>query len=979
MRSGREALGPLVAGVVALGAGVAIRRGPVTGPGAFWLAWVWGLVVLAGLAGWGRIAERLAGSRRLGWGMRGALGMAVAVVAGGFLNLAGVISPSLVLVFVAAGAGAAAWKDRTPEPGRRPRRPWEPAFVVGVLLATGLGLLQYSGSVCGTIDTTNERPPFDVHDDAQAYLVFPEKMLATGSLGADPFEPRRVLSLGGQSFLQTLILAARPVRTLHLLDEGIALLVLAALVAGSGRRLRVEPRLCLAAVLLLLTRPHLLMRGNTSALLTGVTLLLAWFLLELDRTPGSARHPGQWILTALLAAAACTVKSTFIALAVPFFLVLTAADLWRREERRRALAEAAAVAGLIGLFVAPWMIASWLSSGTPLYPVLGKGFVGAASNHGVPGVTGDFTVRTVDVARALWRHTFVLWPVAVLLFFVPDWRRRRPVTALVLAVMAAASLYVLAGDPNLNRSLDRYVFPVAMTGLLGTVLAAFEGTASRSPKRLSLAAAAGLVVAGLVFVHDAGRTLRMGDQVLINVWHGLRGEAYASPGEREAMARLEAAVPPGATLLETLAKPFLLDFRRNRVLLLSLPGFSSPPPGLPLGKGPEAVARYLEAQGIRYIAYGGVRRLQDLLNLTEADIEARYPRSRMRWVMLRSHEAYRRIVLGLALSRKVLYLDGRRVVLDLRTRESALDPRLVPDRTGFFADNGWTNGHGVLDGLDWPVPGGATVLRLELAHAHPDWRHPETLGITIVADGHTLQPVATAPGLLRFSLPPGLHRIHRLEILSSTFVPRERGIGNDGRTLGVPVARLVLEPPTGSGDQAGREVEQPPADLHHPCTSRRVEDTPHAPPEPDPLDQSHGPSNTTTRRDIPPPGSPSGDDNATRTLKDSVPCSQGRSGNTARPRGNTIPCPCPSFPPRAPREIPHPSKQLLAELAGLAEEDRRRGHSFSFSPPRSVEHPSADKTVPSSFRGTKDRGGRTPVAPRTEPGLPAPLPTITKA
>ncbi|NOZ78552.1 MAG: hypothetical protein GXP48_05125, partial [Acidobacteria bacterium] len=685
----RKILGPAAVAGMAFAAGVAIRHGARVGPASYVLGWIWGLVLLFAMIGWGRLLNRtLLAGRALGWGMRAALGLALTVIVGGVLNLAGVISPGAVLAYLAIGIGLVCWRARF-SPGA-PRRAWrrlagDPALIVGLILVAGFALIQYSSSVAGTIDTANARPAFDMHDDVEAYLVFPEKMLETGSIGREPFEARRVLSLGGQSFLDTMVLAARPVRALHLVDEGVALLVLLGLVLGAGRRLHLGPRLGILVLLLVLAMPHLPMRGNTSALLTGVALLLAWFLLEMERSgdaPG--RRFGEWVLLALPAAAACAVKSTFIPFAVPFFLLLTLADLASRGDRRRAIIEAGTTAGLIVAFVSPWMLSAYLSSGTPLYPVLGRGFLGAASNHGFPAVKGHFQLAAVDVIRAAWKHVFVLWPVAFLLVFVTDHRRRRPVIALGAASAAAAILYVLLGDPNLNHSLTRYVFPMLMLSLTGVELAVLEGAERLREHGLRLAAIAGVAVAAVFFMGAAAQARGMGDQMLVNIGRGVVGRPFVSQRERTTIEKLQRALPPKATVLATLRTPFLLDFARNRVLIMSLPGFSSPPPGLPIDGGAGgAVSRYLLAHGVRFIAYGGVRSVHDLLELTAFDIRARYPRSKMRWAMLTYHELFRKIILELAVSRKVLYADGRRVVLDLATRDHAVVPGAVPGRRGF--------------------------------------------------------------------------------------------------------------------------------------------------------------------------------------------------------------------------------------------------------------------------------------------------------
>ncbi len=75
--------------------------------------------------------------------------------------------------------------------------------------------------------------------------------------------------------------------------------------------------------------------------------------------------------------------------------------------------------------------------------------------------------------------------------------------------------------------------------------------------------------------------------------------------EQEAQSYLEmqSSIPHTALLLARLEKPFLLDFSRNPIFIVDSPGHASLPPGMPLFKGSEALAKYLTNQGIRYVAY----------------------------------------------------------------------------------------------------------------------------------------------------------------------------------------------------------------------------------------------------------------------------------------------------------------------------------------------------------------------------------------
>ena len=76
--------------------------------------------------------------------------------------------------------------------------------------------------------------PFNESDDLQSYFVFPQKMLQTGHQGADPYSERRIIaSLGGQWFLVAIALAHAPEPFAHLIEPGLGILLLLALICGS--------------------------------------------------------------------------------------------------------------------------------------------------------------------------------------------------------------------------------------------------------------------------------------------------------------------------------------------------------------------------------------------------------------------------------------------------------------------------------------------------------------------------------------------------------------------------------------------------------------------------------------------------------------------------------------------------------------------------------------------------------------------------
>ncbi|HEY3236753.1 MAG TPA: hypothetical protein VGJ84_18690, partial [Polyangiaceae bacterium] len=64
---------------------------------------------------------------------------------------------------------------------------------------------------------------------------------------------------------------------------------------------------------------------------------------------------------------------------------------------------------------------------------------------------------------------------------------------------------------------------------------------------------------------------------------------------------LQAQVPAGKAIVAMVDEPFRLDWRRNAVFILDLPGAAAPPPGLPVQQGPSVLLDYFRAQRLCYL------------------------------------------------------------------------------------------------------------------------------------------------------------------------------------------------------------------------------------------------------------------------------------------------------------------------------------------------------------------------------------------
>jgi len=909
---------------------------PAATPTYLLAALAWGLLLVLSFTGWGGAVAMLAGPKeKLDAGLRGALGLALTVAVGGLFNLLSWISRPAVLLWVAGGVvvfvvDLLGKRTRLSGPAVAAPRRAGPLASAALVIVAVLSAVLYAGSVDGKIFTGSEYRDFDPHDDEQSYFVFTRKMLELGGLGADPFDVRRLIVLGGQSLLQAGVAVLFPPRTTHLLDAGAGLLLSLAVVWGAARKGGLSRAAASLPLLLVLLLPAPAARGNTTALFTGVALLAGAFRLVEEEPFAGAPRLRRAIPLGLVVAALVAVKTTFLP-AVVLFLAFDA-FLAGAAGRDAARLKDAVAAGLLGmLFLLPWMVSVRLSSGTFLFPLLGRGFQGAIPWTRIPGIPREALGPVAGRAALLAKSLLVFAPAAVLALLAWIIRRRTAPVALGLATLVLPAVLRFAGDPYLDRSLWRYSFP-AFAAALPLLLAAClpsPGETRRTPLRL--AAAVALLVAVIVVARETPLTLGGYRQALRNVATAVSGRPLVDGELAARSGSLLADVPRGARVLTRMPHPAYLDPAAHRLLLFPIPGFSSPPPGMPYFRGAEPVARYLLEQGVRYVAYGDRGDGSTLLELSDADVRYRYPLSRSRWALLAYNRDFHRNALELSLTRRrladrpdafVLDLGERalrlpvaeapkrltgvtpdgwtmgraeirldydrgetdrflriafsdalppsasqagrdlRVVLDevqlpvvrrepsaivcdlsaaperlevlsLRSRASdpsdfgaAPAPPIAADllgvatvaaadeavavgpaprrvtgplevrecewRSGFTPDN-WTNGEGLLSNLIWEPKPGDGVLAVELAAAPPG--PPERADLHVLVNGLPLPRLGVRDGVWSFRLLPDQPLIRRIRILSKTFVPKDEGLNDDGRRLGVVVARIRLAPP----------------------------------------------------------------------------------------------------------------------------------------------------------------------------------------
>lgn len=340
-----------------------------------------------------------------------------------------------------------------------------------------------------------------------------------------------------------------------------------------------------------------------TSLVSGLALFLTLFRTLSRAAPGGRKAGRGAALVALVAAGICSLKSTF----VPACALLVAGSYLSQGLASRSLVAAlrrlALAGGLTLLLLAPWMVALRQSSGTLLYPFLGRGFHGSAygSSWGpgetlTPASLGGAVAASVADPRVL-----PVWILGAGLVLRGKAAAARGVSGACLVAALASHVVLAAMHPT---PAYRYSWAFLFACLLVLLVGSVAPRARRGWPAVRAAAPGLLALAPLAFAH-AGETLEL--------WAGLPGtirgslEQSRSPGFKgrwaRRHARMQQAVPAGETLLTRLEYPFTLDFSRQTVFVADYPGGSSPPPGMPSFQGSETLAAYLLGNDVRFVAY----------------------------------------------------------------------------------------------------------------------------------------------------------------------------------------------------------------------------------------------------------------------------------------------------------------------------------------------------------------------------------------
>jgi hypothetical protein len=578
----------------------------------------WSAVVYSVLFGLGAAARR-----RLGISMM--LGETLLVGAGVWIFAVGLLlavgMASRIPLFAVAAAGSL-WAIAelvlaalAPPPASREGRGFpggldRTALLLLVLFA-GYFLLNLAGSL-----STRGNPG----DDGVAYGGFVRRLLDCGDL-VEPFSFRRISAYGGQTALLALSALRGDYESFDLTDRGLFQPLVALLLLELARRRRLHT----AASLLLVTFVVAQMenRFNSASHWTGIATFLAayGFASREDLSP-RARLIGLYAMCGV----ACTLRQNFIMAAGLFAVLATVFHLraeaaavaggWRAALRDQKSTLLWAV-GCTAAIVLPYMVAAWHSNHTFLYPVL----LGTGNPVAPLRPIGATVYDELVFFAAVFLNSEPVrpwWVLAPLMLMARDLRPGKPFTALLWASLLGfvylTHSFMLSDAYNIWRYAAGYMTPL-MAVFLAELLVrlplvgADAGAPGDEPKlRLPvLATAIILFVLLLQLVESRGMVAgRIAEnsrevaavRVLGTSRTGLRERHY-----RSMQQSIPAGDAAGGVVAALVDEAMWLDYRRNRIVNLDLPGFAAPAPGLPSFLPIEVWRSYFHSQGIRYLVY----------------------------------------------------------------------------------------------------------------------------------------------------------------------------------------------------------------------------------------------------------------------------------------------------------------------------------------------------------------------------------------
>jgi hypothetical protein len=431
-------------------------------------------------------------------------------------------------------------------------------------------------------------------DDLHHYFPHAVRMVETGTLFGSPLNGLGGITLGGQAFLHGFIVGFFPLRFINSVDAVYCFFLCLTLPGAIALN---RPPIALAAlagtlVVFIIDPQHV----NVSSLFSTVAVVAALTILRVDPREGGESDSPSWRRTAapaLFYAGAIALKPTSVIFLGLQFVIASTLSCWERQDWRSGLANAGRIAVWSAIFIGPWLLLY-----APYYLIALTNPIGRPLTA-IPQVRVSTSIASLfSPAETFYGPTTLAYTcVAAGLFLcalnaVADLgmsKNRKSSLELGSATTAAGASYLfwtlIAPHIGVSTDVFRYSIPV----LIGVASAAMPLCVMVSVRRgTTVLVIAALIVMIVLFgsstMERMARLLHQGtDLAFLHRWSPA-GISHARRSmkpelEREMMTEvqgIQAIVPPGDPLLAWTAAPFLLDYRRNKIIDVNEEGLSKP-------------------------------------------------------------------------------------------------------------------------------------------------------------------------------------------------------------------------------------------------------------------------------------------------------------------------------------------------------------------------------------------------------------------
>jgi hypothetical protein len=569
----------------------------------------WSALMLASFVGWGTLVNRwIVPDRRVDWGLRAGWGMALCLLLGGFLCLAHLAVRVTFIAQVSLGLVALLMSLRPLDVGASSRCSARVRTLVAIgprsMFATTF--VAYA-TAAFTFFAFLGNHTFQPSDDPPFYFMLAEKLVQIGSL-FEPFAGRRVTVLGGQIYLDALFASVASIYYLHVVDAGLCLVIVVALLVGHVRQRGADTTRTVAlafAVLILFTLRDV--RQNTTSQGSGLVALLTLFRtvrLPLEDAeeakPAWPMDPRRIIALSALALTGTLLRVSNGPAAILFVAFMFCSDWadgaprpWTVASFVSLLRAGALFAGTFLVGLLPWCLLERQSTGTLFYP-LGHSNLTPGWTLGLEAAS-NWRQELTELALNLFygRPLAAFVPFAIAALVPLAGRRHRDVMAFSLASLVGLAIFSHNAAAFGIFHVARYCAAFVSTTALVVVLSVDE-------MRMRSA-----LVAGAVAIHVVSsmpETIRTFHGYFRNVRQAFRGDDDFAAVTRD-YVDVQSHIPPRATIATAVLEGFRFDFRRNPIVTLDILGGMGPKPGWPARRGPHALGDYLAASGLQYLVW----------------------------------------------------------------------------------------------------------------------------------------------------------------------------------------------------------------------------------------------------------------------------------------------------------------------------------------------------------------------------------------